>query len=58
MLDCMAATRVPAFEPEDEEQALGFRMEPCEHIERIPAPGRSGAVKTISPFVATLEEYL
>ena len=55
LLDCMVATPVPVFTPEDEERALGFRPDACEHIERIPAVGRSGAVETISPFVTVLE---
>ena len=58
MLDCMAATRVPAFTSEDEERALGFRMDACEHIERIDAVGRGGAGDAIRPFVTILEEGL
>jgi len=58
LLDCMAATRVPAFTPEDEERTLGFRLDACEHVERIPALGRSGAGETIDPFVTILERGL
>ena len=58
MLDCMAATRLPAFSPEDEERALGFRLAPCEHIEQIAAVGRSGAGEAIRPFVTVLKEGL
>ena len=58
MLDCMSATRIPAFTPEDEERALGFRMDACEHIEQIDAVGRGGAGFPIRSFVAILEEGL
>jgi len=58
MLDCMAAARLPAFAPDDEERALGFRMDACEHIERIDAVGRGGAGDAIRPFVAILHEGL
>ena len=54
MLDCMAATRVPIFRPDVEEQALGFRMDPCEHIERIDAVGHDGAREALTPFVTAL----
>ena len=58
MLDCMAATRVPALSPDDEERALGFRLDPCEHVEQIPAVGRAGSVETIKPFITILKEGL
>ena len=58
MLDCMSATRIPAFTPEDEERALGFRMDACEHIEQINAVGRGGAGDAIRPFVTILKEGL
>lgn len=53
-----AATRVPAFGPEDEERALGFLLDPCEHIEQIAAVGRAGASKAIRPFIVILKEGL
>lgn len=56
MLDCMGATFIPAFTAEDEERALGLRMDACEHIERIDAVGRDGAGTAIRPFVAILKE--
>lgn len=31
----MAATRVPDFGPEDEERALSFLLDVCEHIEKF-----------------------
>ena len=58
MIDCMAATRIPAFTPEDEERALGFRLDACEHIEQIDAVGRDGAGDAIRPFIAILKEGL
>ena len=58
VLDCMAATRLPALSPEDEERALGFRLDPCEHIEQIPAVGRGGASEAIRPFALVLREGL
>lgn len=58
VLDCMAATRVPAFSPEDEERALGFRLDPCEHIEQLVAVGRAGASEAIRPFITILKEGL
>ena len=58
VLDCMAATRLPALSPEDEERALGFRLDPCEHIEQIPAVGRGGASEAIRPFALILREGL
>ena len=56
MLDCMSATRMPVFTADDEERALGFRMDPCEHIEQIDAVGRGGADDAIRPFVAILQK--
>ena len=58
ILDCMAASRVPSFSREVEKRALGFRMDPCEHIERIAAVGRGGAAEALSPFIAILREGL
>ena len=58
MLDCMAASRIPAFSAEVEERALGFRMDPCEHIEQIAAVGRGGAGDALMPFIAILREGL
>ncbi|MCY4513822.1 MAG: hypothetical protein OXC69_01605 [Candidatus Tectomicrobia bacterium] len=58
MLDCMDATRIPVLGTEDEERALGFRLNACEHIEQIDAVGRGGAGETIKPFAAILEEGL
>ena len=58
MLDCMSATRVPVFTPEDEERVLGFRMDACEHIEQIDAVGRGGADDVARPFVTILKEGL
>ena len=58
MLDCMAATRIPALGPDDEERALGFRLDACEHIEQTAAVGRAGASEAIRPFVTILKEGL
>ena len=58
LLDCMAATRIPALGPNDEERALGFRLDACEHIEQIAAVGRGGASEAIRPFVTILKEGL
>lgn len=58
MLDCMAATRLPALGPEDEERALGFRLDACEHIEQIDAVGRDGASEPVRSFVIILAEGL
>ena len=58
MLDCMAATRLPDLGPGEEEQALGFSMDACEHIEQIAAVGRAGATEAIRPFVTILREGL
>ena len=58
LLDCMAATRIPALGPDDEERALGFRLDACEHIEQIAAVGRAGASEAIRPFVTILKEGL
>ena len=58
MLDCMAATRIPAFSPEDEERALGFHLDACEHIEHIDAVGRAGGSDAIMDFVTILREGL
>lgn len=58
MLDCTAATRIPVLDPDDEERALGFRLDPCEHIEHIPAVGRTGSDVTIQSFVTILQEGL
>ena len=58
ILDCMAATRIPVLGLEDEERALGFRLDACEHIEQIDAVGRGGAGEAIRPFVNILKEGL
>ena len=58
MLDCMNATRFPALDLDDEERALGFRLDVCEHIEQIPAVGRAGSTEVIRPFVEILREGL
>ncbi len=58
MLDCMVATRLPAFSPGVEERALGFRIDACEHIEQIAAVGRGGASEALRPFVTILREGL
>lgn len=58
MLDCLSATRIPAFSPDDEDRALGFRFDACEHIELIPAVGRTGSEVPIQSFVAILREGL
>jgi cytochrome c peroxidase len=58
MLDCMAATRTPALGPDDEERAIGFRLNSCEHIEQIFAVGRDGSAEALRPFAAILKEGL
>ena len=58
MLDCMAATRIPVLDSENEERALGFRLDACEHIEQIDAVGRGGAGEAIRPFTAILRQGL
>lgn len=58
MLDCMAATGIPVLGPDDEERALGFRLDACEHIEQIVAVGRLGAGEAIRPFIIALTEGL
>ena len=58
MLDCMAATRIPVLGPDDEERALGFRLDACEHIEQIVAVGRLGTSEAIRPFIIALTEGL